>query len=424
MPFARSPLVPVALALSTLLVAAPSAPPFGGNVLVVDDGGSEPFVTIQSAVHAAIDGDVILVRTGTYAGFEIANKSVVVVGDVGGAVSVQGSIHVNALSASRTVVLANLLVTGSDSGNPVADSGLDCAENAGIVRAESCSFSGGGFGSSRGVRVRACADVSLTNCQLRGGTATTVPTQSAGVEVVSGARVTVYDSQMLGGAGTPIGCAPPHDGRHGGFGGVARDSFLFGSGSTFEGGRGGDAQTTSHFSCSIAGSGGTGIAAQNGVVRLLDCTTTGGQPGDLLPGCGPCGTFGYAGPAQTGSTFTPLSGSARSLAVTTPALAGSTATIALSGTSGDRVSLLVSDTTTPSVFMPRWHGMLLVPNPRTSGATTVVPAGTIPASGQMDYALTLPPPGPGARTIHVQGVFRDTQGLLWLSGARSVTVLP
>jgi len=426
MQVARSRISSVALALSTLVFAAPALPPLGGNVLVVDDDGTAPFTAIQSAVNAAIDGDVVLVRPGNYSGFLVTNKSLVVVGDTGGAVTVQGAVRVLDLAASRTVVLANLLVTG-DSGVDVGlASGLDCADNAGIVRAESCSFTGGGFVSSGGVRVRSSVDVSLTGCTLRGGTAVTSTLASAAVDAANSSRVTVYGCELDGAMGSAVSCSevPPH-GHTGGFGGWVRDGFLFGSGSKFSGGQSGDAPASSAFNCMATGSGGTGLFAENADVRLLNCVTIAGQPGLLLDnGCGPCGSLGYAGSAQFGGTIATLPGSARNLHAPTPVIGGTSATIALAGTPGDRVSLLVSETTTPATFVPQWRGMLQVPNPRTGGDTRVLAAGTIPASGQLNYALSLPAAGANARTVFIQGLFHSTQGEVVLSGARSLTALP
>jgi hypothetical protein len=172
------------------------------------------------------------------------------------------------------------------------------------------------------------------------------------------------------------------------------------------------------------GDGGTGLAAENANVQLLNCVSVGGQPGALhTSGCGSCGSLGYAGSAQSGSAFTTLPGSARSLDAPTPMHSGTTATIALTGTPGDRVFLFVSETTTRALFIPRWNGMLMVPNPRAGGATHMVDAGTIPASGQLNYPLVLPLVGAISRTLFTQGVFQGAQGV-YLSSARSTTVIP
>lgn len=207
-----------------------------------------------------------------------------------------------------------------------------------------------------------------------------------------------------------------------------RDAFLFGANSRFEGGRGGDNEAGDSFSCPSAGDGGDGIEAANASVYLFDSATVAGTEGLSIYGssCGGCGNNGYSGSDRSGGTFSDLLGTARLLALTTPALSGTTTTAELHGTPGDRVSLLVSESPSGAEFVPGWHGILLVPRPRAGLGTRVLPAGTIPASGDIHMPLALPPidPGSPARTLFVQALFRDAQGNVFLSGARSLTVLP
>ena len=67
-----------------LALLALSAPCFAQDVIVVDDtaGSGADHSTIQDALDAAGDDDVILVREGTYASFTIDSKSAMVVADV------------------------------------------------------------------------------------------------------------------------------------------------------------------------------------------------------------------------------------------------------------------------------------------------------------------------------------------------------
>src|SRR5688572_7456427 len=51
------------------------------DVVYVDASGSGQYTTIQPAVDAAVDGDVILVRSGTYPGFTIDQRRVFVIAD-------------------------------------------------------------------------------------------------------------------------------------------------------------------------------------------------------------------------------------------------------------------------------------------------------------------------------------------------------
>jgi len=426
MKLARSQVSTALLALSTPWLAAPALVLPGGNVLVVDDDGPAPFASIQTAVDAAQDGDVVLVRPGTYAGFRVADKSLVVVGDLGAQVQVQGTIRVVDLAASRTVVLANLSATGTTSQNTELSSGLDLSNDAGLVRVEACALAGAPYLTGHGVRVRGCADVALVGCDARGGSSLSgsgVQT-SHGLVATDASLVTAYGSVVRGGDGAPSTCYE-FLGNEAGDGGHARDSILFGANSSFRGGRGGDIGVGLDFACPIAGEGGDGIQASNSEIRLFDTATIAGTGGGgLYPGCGgDCFSPGYAGSSREGSTFSDLLGDARILSSQTPASAGTTTTVRLGGSPGDQVALLISGTTATAEFVPAWHGMLLVPRPGPGGTTRVLRAGSIPASGTLGVPLALPPVA-SARTFFVQALFRDAHGEFYLSGARSLTVLP
>lgn len=411
------------LALSTLWLAAPALLPPAGNVLLVDDDGSAPFATIQAAVDAAQDGDVVLVRPGNYAGFRIADKALVVVGDLGAEVRVQGGIRVVDLAAAKTVVLANLSSTGAASLEPELSSGLDLANDAGHVRVEACVLAGGYF-YAHGARVRGCADVTLVGCDLRAGPSVGFyPTDADGIAALESSRVTIYGSAVRGGDGPPSSCTQLL-GNSGGDGGDVRSAFLFAGNSSFRGGRGGGKEGGSIWACPTAGDGGDGIAAWSASVLVFDTATVEGLGGLELPSnCGSCAYLGYAGLARSGGSFTDLVGDARLLSSQTPAYAGTTTTLTLGGSPGDQIALLISGTAATAEFVPNWHGMLLVPRPRPDGTTRVLLAGAIPASGTLGVPLALPPLA-SARTIFVQALFRDLQGRFYLSGARSLTVLP
>src|SRR5436190_10056445 len=83
----------LALSLTCLLWLAPVR---AGNVHIVGGTGSTA-ATIQAAVTAASDGDVILVRTSPVAGFVLTNKDLTVVGEVAGA-TIDGNVLVQGMS--------------------------------------------------------------------------------------------------------------------------------------------------------------------------------------------------------------------------------------------------------------------------------------------------------------------------------------
>ena len=73
--------------ISVLLTA-----PVVADVHVVDatGGPGSDFTSIQAAVNAAADDDVVLIRTGSYVAFTIDNVSLSVLADSGSTVSIVG----------------------------------------------------------------------------------------------------------------------------------------------------------------------------------------------------------------------------------------------------------------------------------------------------------------------------------------------
>ena len=125
----------VATAGSTALAwtpgASPSAQPVDGNIWVVAPGGSnhaagtdgDPLRTVDRALRRADPGDTILLRPGTYGGFDIAvagrpEAPITVLGDPAGAVVIDGRLDdrrdtIVVQPGSAYVVLDGLTVTGS-----------------------------------------------------------------------------------------------------------------------------------------------------------------------------------------------------------------------------------------------------------------------------------------------------------------------
>src|SRR5262245_60159975 len=102
--------LPYALLSCVVLAASLSAQ----TTWIVDasNGPGTSFTSIQSAVDAAAAGDVILVRTGTYAGFSVS-KGVRILGTpsftVGSSLSFT-PIQIPGVPANETFVLANAVV--------------------------------------------------------------------------------------------------------------------------------------------------------------------------------------------------------------------------------------------------------------------------------------------------------------------------
>src|SRR6187402_812579 len=123
-------------AFALLLAAGASAQ---AVFVVAPVAGPGVFSTdIQPAVDAAANGDLVLVRAGTYFGFTIDGKGVSVVADAGATVVANGLVTVSHVSASQRVLLQGLTVHGDNS-----SSAIITQDAPGPIWIESCTVTGG-----------------------------------------------------------------------------------------------------------------------------------------------------------------------------------------------------------------------------------------------------------------------------------------
>ena len=414
-----------------------AAPAAAGNVLVVDAGGGGAFTDIQPAVDAAVDGDTILVKTGTYGAFAVADKALAIVGDTGAVVEIGGAVRVYNLSAGKTVVLESLSTTQSSGGT--ASRGLYLSDDAGSVRIEGCTFVGatGTIPSHRsgweGAFVESCSDVAFTHCRLDGGEnregyvdglPNQLPGDGGDALLVEHSTVVLHDCTVRGGRGWNGQQATGYDGGWGGHGAELTDSTLLASASSFTGANGGWGDMLHCGGLWFGGSAGYGLrlVGSGSLARLQDGDETGGTPGCDIGGL--CSTYCYPQlPGRSGSTIVDLPTPWRELLQppTMPVRESTSAYLTYRGQLGDRVSLYMS-TSTQSRFLSAWDGYLLV-QPQRPHLMMIV--GTIPASGQLTEPLwirELPPLVKSSR-LYLQAVFTDAQGGKHLSGPSSLVIL-
>ncbi len=420
--------------LGVMTLAAAAA---DGAVFTVGPGA---FPTIQSAVNASTNGDVVLVKTGMYAAFTIDGHGVTVVADSGANVATTGVVTIKNVPAGSNVALVRLLMQGQAGGAPVDGRALEIANCAGHVRVEACTIRGldggplvncaviGEKDAFSAVRTQNCADVAILLCDLRGGKAMNLFAfpQCDGEPLAGGvgghgldaidSHVTIYDSTLKGGDG---GTAWYYGGNAGDgcrlttTAGAVLHSELFASNVVFDGKtKGGDAWD--YFGVPITGGGGSGLySAGSTTVRTLDC--------EFLGGTGGCNLFGCDGayPAIVGPNSV-LPGTSKGFGAPRLLREGQTAPFVFAGQAGDAAYLMLSPSM-GSVFVPSLRGEFLLASPLV-GPLSV---GSIPPIGTLAVSLTVPflPPGILGASVELQAMLLSSTGVSTLTTSAHVTIL-
>ena len=369
------------------------------------------YTSIQAAVDAAAEGDVLLLSSGAYMPFTIDGKSLTLTALPGSTVSVQGTVIVRNLPADREVDLIGLSTFTPWISATTGPPGLLLHTNAGHVRIADCNFVGASAtgGSPSGTR---------------GG---------SGIEIIQCAQVVLIDCTAQGGAGNREFCPyPPWTFTYAGDGGdgiLSVDSLLSIHGGDFRGGLGGDGEMFagnggSGYHCSSAyflaagasflgaaggkctgydeclwrsGDGGHGIYLGVGPAKLLDVASLGGPSGYFWPPARP-GVPGvaYAGPG----IYTGLPGIARTLS--TPRIAGDglPVSVGVSGVPGEQV-LCAASAISLFTFVPPFSGTWLIDGTDYGRRANFL--GTISGSGSSNFSFT-------------------TAALLWPEVARRTTM--
>jgi len=377
--------------------------------------GAGDFQTIQQAVDAAGEDDVILVAAGfTYTSFTIQSKSLTVAADGPALTTIEGRIRVLGIAAGQSVVLDRLIVT------PLESTALEVLGSNGAVRVQRCTLVGAsnmactdwdGYGFGRpAVVVESSLDVVIVDSLLVGGDgmggAFGFDPESCyvGGEGGAGLRATnatviVYESTLQGG----MGGNATFDGLGGdGGAGASFDGFgVVAAGSTFVGGDGGIG--ADFIPIEGFGNGGDGLVTlANAQAQLLDNEFFGGAAGKSsfgVPG-DPGEPFVLAGPVIE------FDGSAHALLSSKVAVReGETFTLSVSGAPGDLASLVAS-LAPGKVPLKSLGGVLTLELPLLLAP---LPIGAIPASGTLEIPVTLPELGPGAEAVplFLQGVVAE-----------------
>lgn len=398
------------------------------DVLVVAPSGA-PYSDIGTAVNAAQDGDVVLVRGGSYSGVFVSNKSVTIIGEAGADIR-PGGIFITGIAASQQVTIAGLR-SASTGGS------LECSGCDGPVRIVDSSFGGETFTTLNypplpTVYVNSCRDVAFTSCRIEGfedaqhggslGMYIRESVVSLSNTVVRGGRGADGDPWFMNGVGNSPG-------RNGLEGIECRSSTLFVAACRITGGRGGPGLNgvcgDPVDAASPGGPGGLGIFAsylQSGelsTVRLLDSVVQGGLGG--LGGANACASArngppgsGYASGPFGSPQIEVLTGSARSMSPIACASEGGALHLSFSGLPGDRAYLGIS-TGSSYAYVPTLHGPLLVLDLPLRAKFI----GVLDAGGHLETQLPVTELGPGVQAIvrQAQGILVGVDGSKWLTGS-------
>lgn len=412
------------LALSPALI--PSTPTPSGEVIVVDAAGAGDYMIIQAAVNAAIEGDVILVRGGSYSGFTVDGMGLTVIGDnVQPRPQITGKVALENLPDGQTLVLSGFDVAGGGGANSNGTA-LRILGCLGAVRIQDSELAGrDGFFAApypgNAINIGSCANVALTNLTVEGGSAYSPSTSGFGSYAEGGgtgvhiqsSKIVVQRCIVSGGEGGSW----TNDGNagDGGTGLLAASQVeLVLVHALISGGAGGDSGDGIGPFCAV---GGNALEIGN-----FQCDAR-GQSLSLVPGEG--GTHVFFG--NTCSPGSPLvgpmtiwNGNARSMITPSLVRAGEQVLTTAHGQPGDLVWRWVS---TSSHWERRatWHGTLLI---QPSSPNLAQLLGSVPGDGslEIDDSWRLPN-GMEGLTIHTQALFCSSTGRRSLSNTTAITVL-
>ncbi len=381
----------------------------GVRVVAPAPGPGVDHVTIQDAVDSAAAGDIVLVKSGSYPGFTVDAKSVVISADLGHVVTVAGQVVVQNIGAAQSVAISGLAIQAPSMSGQTA---LACANSAGPILIENCDALGAGFllfviGGC--AVVSHCAQVSITDCSFA------LEPNSGPLDAMSidHSNVAMYDCIAIGGNG--------RDSFVTGARAVRVDAgFLLVSGSTLTGGTGANG-TSSPIVCTNGGNGGIGLEAVFGAtVRRLDSLFQGGPggaPGIGPPGCA-AGSQGAASTTSGGATVIQMLFPARHYAIPSPAREGAAATLTFTGFANDNVFGFFSIAQSPA-YSFLMKGMLVPAPPQL-----VLTIGPLPPSGVLSIPVVLPPDlTVDGVVLYEQALFHNPVGGFVLSNPRLGIVL-
>jgi hypothetical protein len=397
-----------------LLAPGPTA-----DVWEVGGGGA---ATIDAAIALASEGDVILVHAGTYPGFTVTAKSLVITADEGENVFVHGSALVQGLGAGQSLTLQGLRAQAS------GYFALHASACAGALWIEDCEVEGyesvsSGYPGGEALTAQDCASVVLRRSTFVGGFGGLISGGPGGDAVVLHAsNVAMFSCSVEGGYGGfggydwIFGCSG-ENGAPGGDGIVTELGELFFQASTVTGGDGGLGDFCSASSgCGEGGNGGTGLVC-SGPTTMVQSSLFGGAG---APDAHICGGGDPGQPVKhLGGTLAQLPLTATALAAASPLREGELAQAVASGEPFQLLAVYAS-------FAPA-----LVELPGAAGFQLLAPAvvlfgaAVLPASGELTIAGHVPDLGASVQglTLRLQAVGLSSSGGFMLGEPATLVLL-
>lgn len=338
------------------------------DVLVVDAAGGGDYLDLQAALDAAQQRDTILVKSGSYGGFLLTNKSLNLVAEAGTTPHVTGLATIADLPKGRDVSVSGL---DFQAGLEVRD----CL--ASVLFVECVLFVPSLGNASHAQRVLACEDATFARCSLTGQKG---------------------DSDLF--------CGDIYDGLDGGHALLVVDSTVTMYTCSVIGGEGGFSQDGSCLFCFCAykGDGGDGLHIEGASYVYLDGTVPlGGPKGVHWASCSPsnCETSKDGEAIYQDATATLELATHEPLGLTAPTVLRENEfyPVTLTGPAGAKAYLLWA-------LDPGWRAFgpdLGILHLKSAGLN-FVSLGAVPANGVIQADLTLPtlPPGDEALRLYVQ----------------------
>jgi hypothetical protein len=399
----RSASLVLAMGLATMSTASAS------GIRIASNPPSQGFTTMQAAIDAAQEGDVLLVQPGTYGSAVLDGKSLSILAMPTGTPHMGGLSVIN-IGSTQKVVVSGLTM------DAVTTPGVSLSNDAGDVRFQNCVFHGGrtavngsqgtDYFGLPGIDVQSSMRVVLSNCQSTGGNASAYDGdngQGGGSGILAqGSNVVLYEGTYHGGNGSDV----TNPGGNGGDACHVNTCGFFASGTTFIGGTAG---RSDYIGCTYGGAGGDGIDATNSQAQVLDVTL---QPAGQ--GYSTCGSawFGPAGVPirNTGGIVFTIPGTHRTLRTLAFASDASNTHITVTGQSGDRFYMARSFDMGFS-FENAFHGAWML-----SPTARAVARATIPASGVLTMQVQTTDVSGDPRLMVLQGWCFDAANHPFLTG--------